>query len=340
MALKSTVFGNRCGIVLAAGNGERLRDFVFQRRGDHLPKQYNNFIGRRSLLEHTFDRIQKPLPPSRIFTVVAREHLGFEEVQRQLCLRPPGTIVVQPENKDTAPGILLPLLHVQKRYPNAVVGIFPSDHFVLEENLFMRHVLRAFRIVEAEGSRIVLLGTEPCAAEPEYGYIVPGDSSGATPDRFAKTVQMFIEKPAPEAARKIVDAGALWNTLVFVARVKTLLATFQRRTPDLFRALQAVAAAIGTPQEASLTEQVYRGLAPLNFSKGVLEILPYDHRQNLLVLPVRGVTWNDWGSAARVLSTLQQLRQSNRARYADRVPKDANFIIPAHDVRPRTTPQS
>lgn len=340
MALKSAVFSNRCAIVLAAGNGERLRSFVFRRRGDYLPKQYNNFTGGRSLLEHTFDRIQKLLPPSRIFTVVAREHLGFEEARRQLGSRPPGTVVVQPENKDTAPGILLPLLHVQKRYPDAVVGIFPSDHFVLEKNLFMRHVLRAFRIVEAEGSRIVLLGTEPCAAEPEYGYIVPGDSSSAAPDRFAKTVQMFVEKPRPEAARKIVDAGALWNTLVFVARVKTLLATFQRRTPDLFRALQTVAAAIGTPQETSVAEQVYRGLAPVNFSKSVLEILPYDHRQNLLVLPVRGVAWNDWGSATRVLATLQQLKQSNRARYADPVPNDANFIIPAHDARPRATPRS
>lgn len=47
----SSTFGIRCGIVLSAGNGTRLRELVHQRRGDDLPKQYVNFVGSRSMLE-------------------------------------------------------------------------------------------------------------------------------------------------------------------------------------------------------------------------------------------------------------------------------------------------
>ena len=166
----------RCGIILSGGNGKRLRDFVFRRRADYLPKQYLNIIGKRSMLEHTFQRAEKLIPAQKLLVVIAKEHLQFDEVRHQIAPRPRECIVIQPENKDTGPGILLPLMHLYKRYPDAIVALFPSDHFILEEDLFMQHVDRAFRAVESDGSRIVLLGLEPNEPDPEYGYIVPGET--------------------------------------------------------------------------------------------------------------------------------------------------------------------
>ena len=124
---------HRWGIVLAGGNGTRLRDLVYRKRADYLPKQYLNFIGKRSMLEHTLDRAEKLIPAPKLLTVIAREHLQFPEVSRQIAARPQECIIVQPENKDTGPGILLPLMHLHKRNPAAVVTIFPADHFILEE---------------------------------------------------------------------------------------------------------------------------------------------------------------------------------------------------------------
>ena len=161
--------GLRCGIVLSAGNGTRMRDFVHRLRGHDLPKQYMNFVGRRSMLEHTFDRAEKLIPAERLYVVIAREHLEFNEVCRQVGSRSSETVVIQPKNKDTAPGLLLPLIYLHRRYPDAAVAIFPSDHFIVEEDVFIRHVDLAFRVVEQDGSRMVLLGVEPTAPEPEYG---------------------------------------------------------------------------------------------------------------------------------------------------------------------------
>ena len=149
MELKSLSWGkwtkkdklNRCGIVLAAGEGKRIQPFVRQLRGDSLPKQFVSFIGRRSMLEHTFHRAERLIAPERLFTVINFNHLIFEEAVNQLSNRPSGTVVLQPENKDTGPGILLPLIHLYKYFPDSVVAVFPSDHFILQEALFMSHFI-------------------------------------------------------------------------------------------------------------------------------------------------------------------------------------------------------
>ena len=163
------------GLILAAGDGRRMEDYIREATGTNLPKQYVNFTGKHSMLEHTFRRTEKLIPAERILTIVGRHHLVHEEVQRQLSSRPARTIIVQPDNKDTCPGILLPLMHLYKHAPEAIVAVFPSDHFILEEDRFMEHVALAARAVTHDPSRIVLLAMEAQYPEVEYGYIVPGD---------------------------------------------------------------------------------------------------------------------------------------------------------------------
>ena len=223
----------RCGIVLAAGEGKRLQRFIHKLRGDSLPKQFVNFIGTRSMLEHTFHRAERLLSPEHLFTVVSRNHVGHPEVARQLSKRANGTIVVQPENKETGPGILLPLMHLYKRYPDSTVVIFPSDHFIVEENLFMSQVEMACHVVEREPSCLVLLGMEPNEPEPEYGYILPGGEVDNLAQFRVRKVLRFVEKPETRSARELMMGGWLWNNMVIVFKVKTLLELVHRVAPIL-----------------------------------------------------------------------------------------------------------
>jgi mannose-1-phosphate guanylyltransferase len=303
----------RCGIVLAGGKGRRLGPFIHRLKGSSLPKQYVNFIGRRSMLEHTLARAERVISCERLFTVITRHHLNYREAQEQIARRFPGTVVVQPQSRDTGPGMLLPLMHLCKRHPDATVALFPSDHFILEEDVFMAHVGMAFYLVESHPSRLVLLGIEPDLPESEYGYIL---SDGAAPelDRSgAREVRVFVEKPDAATARRLIAAGGLWNSMIMVFKPATVLDLLRRFAPGLYSCSQEILKAIGTRHEGSAIEAAYRRVSPANFSKGVLETAALSRPSPLSVLAVSGVLWSDWGSEERVLNCLSQ------AGYIDRL---------------------
>lgn len=297
------------GIVLAAGEGKRLEPYVQEITGEPLPKQYVNLIGKRSMLEDTFHRAEKLIPQERLLTVVSRQHLLHTEVRRQIASRPIDTIVMQPANKDTGPGILLPLMFVYKRHPDAVVAIFPSDHFVLEENRFMEHINIALQAIEHDPSRMILLAIEPHEPEPEYGYILPHTQSGK-PCRFGiKRVAAFLEKPSADLAAKLVSAGALWNTMTMVVRAHTLLQLVRLVQPDLYNHFCRILDALETRDERLTIDEVYRNLMPINFSKQILERIAAGYSRSISVLPVNKVYWSDLGSRERVLRVRRRLNQ-------------------------------
>jgi mannose-1-phosphate guanylyltransferase len=297
----------RCGIILAGGDGKRLRPFIRRMLGVDLPKQYVCFMGTRSMLEHTLDRAAHLIPLERIFTVVARDHLRFHEVQRQLGKIFPHSCVFQPANKETGPGLLLPLMHLLKHCPNSTVAVFPSDHFILQEERFTAYVRLAFEAVEQCPSKFVFLGVEPTDIETEYGYIIPEerDSCGRYP---VQAVKAFIEKPEPKIAEKAIALGGLWNTMVMVFRPEILLNLIALSQPGLHRSFQRIFKALGTPCESFVIERNYRSMAPVNFSRDLLEGFDLHSRNQLSVVPMNGVFWSDWGSEDRVLSVLERHR--------------------------------
>jgi mannose-1-phosphate guanylyltransferase len=297
------------GVVLAGGEGRRLRSYVQQLRGEELPKQYVNFVGRRSMLEHTFHRAEKLIPAGRILTVVSRPHLAYAEARRQLAARPRETLIVQPANKETGPGILLPLIFIYKRYPEAIVAIFPSDHFILEEDRFMSHVRLAAQAVKQKPTRIVLLAIEPHEPETDYGYVVPHKDAGR-PCRFGtRAVSAFIEKPGADMAFELMMGGGLWNTMTMVFKLDTLLELVRRVHPGLYLNFSRILEAIGTVEEQRTVDDVYEGLEPVNFSKEIMMRIADRHPRSLSALPVRKVFWSDWGSRERVLQAFRRLDQ-------------------------------
>ncbi len=318
----------RCGIVLAAGDGKRLEDYIFRLRGDRLPKQYVDFGTGRSMLEQTYARAERLLARERIFTVASRRHLAYPEARRQLAAREPRTVILQPENKETGPGLLLPLAHAYKLDPDAAVVVFPSDHFVDDEALFMAHTDLACRVVERCPKYLVLLGIEPDMPETEYGYIVPGVSMKGFDPLAVRPVVGFREKPDGEAAREMIRAGALWNTMVMIFRARMLVEMIERVSSALHEFFNEIVEAIGSENESSAVQSAYRRLMPVNFSTGVMEHIAREAPWSLLVLPIRGVSWSDWGSERRIAETQNRTAPFFRSRtVSDRLTSQSGFTI-------------
>ena len=309
-----------CALVLAGGEGKRLRPFVHLLRGDLLPKQYVNFIGRRSMLEHTLDRAEKIASAQRVFTIINKSHFGFPDVRRQLTNRSPNTVIMQPENRETAPGILLSLLHISKYYPNSIVTVLPSDHFILEEEELLRYLKLAQLLVKHDPSRVVLLGIEPDREESEYGYIVPGLrlKRGANP---LFQIASFVEKPDSESAQKLTRRSALWNTMIMVFKTNVMLELISDLSPTLFDMFRPVHDAIGTANEDATVEEIYQDLLPINFSREILERLVRNHAPRLVTFPVRNILWSDWGSESRVMEILRKTGYASRLNGLTKVPE-------------------
>ena len=300
-AVKDLEGQERCGIVLAGAKDPRLRAFIRYLRGSAVPKQYVNFIGTRSMLEQTFDRAERLVRRECLFAVVTREHLSYPEVERQLALRSAGTVLVQPDDRDSGFGIVLALAHIHKHRPAAAVAVFPADHFVREEELFMTQVAMAFYIVENNPSEVVLLGVEPDSAEVDYDYIL---ADGDVENPGARSVRLLVEKPDAALAHELVASAALWDTMTLVFRTDTAIDLMRRFSPELYSAFQEMHRALGTRSEKMTIETIYRRVKPRCFAHEVLQKCALASPR-VRVLPVSGVFWSDWGSEPRVVESLK-----------------------------------
>src|SRR3972149_10429447 len=146
---------------------------------------------------------------------------------------------------------------------------------------------------------------QPSAPEPDYGYIVPGPKVNHMAPLSVHEVLRFIEKPEPHAAQKLISDGGLWNTMVMIFKAVTRVDLVCRAAPQMYRFFGQILDAIGTGGETDAVNDAYRRLEAVNFSKGLLESFSMEYASRLLVLPVRGVHWSDWGSEHRIMSVLQ-----------------------------------
>jgi mannose-1-phosphate guanylyltransferase len=288
-------------VILAGGEGIRLQPLTRWITGDSRPKQFCNLTGHGTLLQDTVRRVARLIPPERQLVSLTRGHARFFEPLIGECGRVQP--VVQPEGRGTALGVLYPALHVATEDPGATIAVFPSDHFVTPADRFMEAVAAAAAAVEQHPETIVLLGILPSYPETEYGWIEPGDALDRRGAGLVRRVRRFVEKPTALWARSMLRAGWLWNTLVLVAKVAHLFQLATRQMPDTVRPLLLACDAIGTPAEETRVTRAYAEAAPANLSRDFLE----HSREALGVLEVRGVTWSDWGTPRRVVSTLTRL---------------------------------
>jgi mannose-1-phosphate guanylyltransferase/ActR/RegA family two-component response regulator len=292
--------GHLWGVVLAGGEGRRLRPLVRHIHGEARPKQYATLVGTRTLLGRTLDRAALLVPAERRVLVTVRRHRRF--LGDALAGRA-ATVLAQPSDRGTAAGIALPVQWILQRDPEATVVILPSDHFVAEERRFMAHVADAAAFVDAHPERLVLVGVEATEAETEYGWIEPGEPLARIGPTSLCSVARFVEKPSPPVARACLEAGALWNTFVVIGRAATLADATRQLLPGVHGKLQAVAPLLGTAWGVAALRQAYADLPTASFSSAVLERCG----PLLAVSRLTGATWCDWGSPRRVVRSLQQI---------------------------------
>lgn len=246
----------------------------------------------------TLDRVALGVPSIRTTVVTLRSHAPY--FPEQWAGPEPPHMLIQPSDRGTAAGILLPLHWIARQDPGATVAVFPSDHFVSEPATFMAHVTQIAAWVEEHTDRLVLLGAHATSPEVEYGWIELGRSLDVTDDRRIWEIRHFWEKPSEGQARICLEAGCLWNTFVLVGKAATFLCAGREAVPEVDERLAAAERFLGTDEEAWALHQAYALMPTANFSRAVLEPCP----PFLAVAAIPGVAWSDLGSPRRVFEIL------------------------------------
>jgi mannose-1-phosphate guanylyltransferase len=289
-------------LVLAAGDGSRLRALTTQPCGTPVPKQYCSLSGGPSLLEDALTRARSQVAAARVCAIVAQQHHRWWTGLDALTALNRRNVIVQPANRGTAIGILYSLVHILSQDPEAQVLLLPSDHFVADEAVLERSLSAAWEHVARCPDQPVLLGLHPDEPDGDLGYVIPGaaDATGT------RTVMRFVEKPELTEAARIVRAGGLWNTFIIAGSARAFMNLFLPRFAQIVMEMQVIVgnalqhhAASGWPAIVDM----YTRLPQLDFSRDLLQ----GSESILRVLPVPPCGWSDLGTPHRVGETLRRL---------------------------------
>jgi mannose-1-phosphate guanylyltransferase len=277
-------------VILAGGSGTR---FWPRSRRAHA-KQVLALDGERSMIQQTVERLM-PMGGLEKTWVITNEYLAAE-IAGQLKGVPTGQIIQEPVARNTAPACGLAAFIIERQNPDAILGIFPSDHVIADEPRFLKALQKGIAVA-AEDDNIVVLGIEPTRPETGYGYIETGDY---TRDDSALHVRRFIEKPNQNRADDFVAAGNYyWNSGMFLWTARTLANAIREHMPETAPLLEAIAAAYGTPQFETVFHETYPKCENISVDYAILEprSAKGEHLSHLYCIPAE-FSWNDLGSWA------------------------------------------
>lgn len=275
--------------VLAGGSGTR---FWPRSRRAH-PKQLLALDGERSMLQQTVDRLE-PIAPADKFWVVTNETLR-EPIAQQLPQVPSAQILAEPVARNTAPAAGLAAFLLERQAPDAVLGLFPADHVIQNQEQFHAVLLAACKLATA-AENIIVLGIKPTGPETGYGYIEAGEKLDAGTFR----VRRFTEKPNYTRAEEFVASGRYyWNSGMFLGTARTFADAFREHLPETSPHLEEIALAFGTPEFDATFAALYPKCENISIDYAVLEprSAKGEHRSHLYCIPAN-FGWNDLGSWA------------------------------------------
>ncbi|MFQ6618288.1 MAG: mannose-1-phosphate guanylyltransferase, partial [Fidelibacterota bacterium] len=221
----------------------------------------------------------------RIFIVTTKDQVKL--MKQELPEIGEGNIIAEPCGKNTAPCIGLGALFIGRKDPDAVMGVFPSDHLIRNLENFKNAISLGEKIAKDSGV-LVTFGTKPVRPETGYGYI---QFCKQEEEEGVYRVKTFAEKPHLSAAKRFMASGDfLWNSGIFLWKVASILKEIEDSLPELYDSLMQIDAAIDTPDYQKVLKKAYAQIRSESIDYGVME-----KSQNVYVVRA-DFEWNDMGS--------------------------------------------
>lgn len=273
-------------VLLAGGGGERF----WPKSRPQLPKQFLDLDGTGSLLQKTYRRALGLVDPERVYVATRKDYDTL--VIQHLPELPTSNLILEPEGRDTAPGLALAALVLAQADPETIMVALPADHLVTDEACFLQS-LRTAAGAAMEYEALVTLGIHPTRPETGYGYIRVGDVVGQCSGLSVHRALRFAEKPDLATARGYLENGEyLWNSGMFAWHVRVLREEIARHLPELDAVLTRLEGLEDPVALRAALPQLFPRAPRISIDYGVLE-----RSDRVLVVPAY-FGWDDVGTWA------------------------------------------
>lgn len=276
-----------CALIMAGGVGSRF----WPQSTPENPKQFLPLLGNKTMLQMTYDRINKIVPKENIFIVTNYDYVP--KVKKQIHGIRDENIIAEPCSKNTAPCILLSTIYIKNIYKNTNIVCISSDSYIENENKFIKDISLANKYVTKKQESIVTIGIKPTRPETNYGYIKYEHS-----DNKVLKVLKFVEKPNLELAQKYYESKEyLWNAGMFIFNAKSILKEFENNLPKEYNLLINLPEYTNSKYYKFLNEY-YEKCTKISMDYAIIE-----KSNNVFTIPTE-IGWDDigtWNSVERYI---------------------------------------
>lgn len=286
---------NYYAVIMAGGVGSRF----WPMSTENFPKQFHDMLGTGStLIQKTVGRFEKIILTENILIATNKKYENL--VLAQLPKISSKQLLLEPAMRNTAPCILYSAFKIYNENPDALMVIAPSDHWIEDEQTFLKNIKTAFDFCE-ENDALLTLGIQPTYPNTGYGYIQFENSA-----EELKKVKKFTEKPNLEIAKQFLESGDyLWNAGIFVWSAKSILKAFETHLPEMYALFSKGEKNYNSASENQFIEENYAASENISIDFGIME-----KAHNVFVLPVN-FAWNDLGTWSSLYNELKKDADQN-----------------------------
>jgi mannose-1-phosphate guanylyltransferase len=285
---------------MAGGSGTRLWPISRQNK----PKQFHHFIGDKSLLRETYERLLSSFKPENILVSTIGDYV--EEVKRHLPEIKGSNIIVEPSLRGNAPACGLVSAYLDKIDPGASVIFIPSDHMIKDVGLFLDTISFTEKLLQDYPDHIITIGINPTKPDTDLGYIKMESQIVRDKGFSAFSVNKFIEKPTLEKAEQYLSSWEyLWNSGMFIWKVDEFLRKMEKYMPETYQSIMKIKEVMGTEDEKKIAEIEYKKVEKTSVDYGILE-----KTNDLMVVP-GDFGWSDVGTWGSLLDFFGEVHNTN-----------------------------
>lgn len=251
-------------IILAGGSGTRLWPMSRSNR----PKQFFNIIGEDSLIKDTYRRLLRLFPAEKIYfstspqfaSMILDVFPGMDESQ----------IIVEPEKRDTGPAMGYVAAIMELSDPDEPMVFVPSDHYIKDEELFLRNLSLAGDLVEKD-EVLVDISIPPTFPSTILGYTHIGDTIQAEDGIDVLSFLGHTEKPDYEVAKRYIEEGDyLWHANYYTWTPRQFMNAFEMYAPEIGVSLRRIQELVKSGQVKEIAS-IFSQIQKISFDYAVTE---------------------------------------------------------------------